>query len=176
MMFRRCSTGSAGRLKATDTVRLPCAALVLLLCASAPTEPAEISPAIRSITISGNTRTRTDVIRRELLFAEGESLDTALVAETVRNLRGLLFLGDIALDTSTSGSDIDIVVRVRDLYARAVTPLLAGDREELSYGALAMDYNFLGRGQIIQLTLEHDAVTGNRGEVYYRAPRMGVSR
>jgi outer membrane protein assembly factor BamA len=176
MTSRHCSTSSAGRSKAIDTVRFLCATLVLLYCATASGESAEVSPTIRSITISGNTRTRTDVIRRELLFAEGEPLDSVLVAETARNLRRLLFLGEVALDTASTGSHVDIVVRVRDLHARTVTPLLAGDRDELSYGVLAMDYNFQGRGQIAQLTLEHDAVTGNRAEAYYRIPRLGISR
>jgi hypothetical protein len=149
---------------------------VPLFCLTISIAFAESSPTVRSITISGNTRTRTDVIRRELLFAEGDALDSAAVAETARNLRRLLFLGDVRIDTHPDGARVDVSVHVRDLYARAVTPLLSGDRDELSYGAVALDYNFLGRGQVVRLTLEHDAVTGNRGEAHYDVPRVRSSR
>ena len=44
-----------------------------------------------------------------------------------------------------SGEDsVDVTVSVRDLYARAVAPLLSGEPDELSYGAVAMDYNLFG--------------------------------
>lgn len=44
-------------------------------------------PTIRHISIEGNTRTREAKIRRELLFSEGEPLDSMLVVESARNLR-----------------------------------------------------------------------------------------
>lgn len=131
---------------------------------------------VRRIDVVGNTRTRTEVIVRELLFEPGDTLTSELVEETSRNLRALLFLGDARLDIVRDDGFADVTVRVTDLYARAITPLLAGDLDEFSYGAVGLDYNFLGRGQIIELTAEHDATTGNRVRAFFREPRVDGSR
>ncbi len=131
---------------------------------------------VREILISGNERTRTEVILRELLFKPGEMLTEALVEETSRNLRALLFLGEVQLDVHRDNEYADVRVTVVDFYARAITPLLSGEPGELSYGAVGLDYNFAGRGQIIELTAEHDAVTGNRFRAFFREPRWAGSR
>jgi outer membrane protein assembly factor BamA len=133
-------------------------------------------PVVRDITVVGNTRTRSDILVRELLFQSGESLDTLKIAETERNLRRLYFLGNIFIETVLDGSFADITVHVTDLYARAISPILGGNADELSYGFTALDYNLLGRGQIAQVTLAHDAVSGNRGRIFYRNPRINGSR
>ncbi len=146
------------------------------LFAAPATCPAEQAPVIRSIAVRGQTRTREEVLRRELLFGVGERLDSGRVAETARNLRGLLFLGRADIRVRVEGGAADIQVEVEDLYTRAVTPLLSGRPGELSYGVAALDYNFLGRGQTAEVTLAHDAVTGNRGEVAYGNPRLFGSR
>ena len=137
---------------------------------------AENSVVVRDITISGNSRTRTEVIRREILFEPGDTLTAALVEETSRNLRALLFLGEVTVDVSRMDGYADVHVHVTDLYARAITPLLSGEPDELSYGGVGLDYNFLGRGQIVELTAEHDAVKGDRVRVLYREPRVGGGR
>ena len=149
------------------------ACIVLLWAVSAAAQPA---PVIRHIAIQGNTRTRTEVIRRELLFAEGDTLDAARIEETARNLRGLFFLGRVEVRVQAEDGAADVTVAVEDLYARALSPLLSGEIGELSYGGVALDYNFLGRGQVVRLTAEHDAVSGNRAAAYYRAPRLLGSR
>jgi hypothetical protein len=138
--------------------------------------PAEQAPVIRSIAVQGNARTREEVLRRELLFGVGEPLDSGRVAETARNLRGLPFLGRADIRVRAEGGAADVLIEVEDLYARAVTPLLSGRPGELSYGVAALDYNLLGRGQTAEVTLAHDAVTGNRGEVVYGNPRLFGSR
>ena len=113
-------------------------AMVLVLSVAA-----ENSVVVRDITISGNSRTRTEVIRREILFEPGDTLTAALVEETSRNLRALLFLGEVTVDVSRMDGYADVHVHVTDLYARAITPLLSGEPDELSYGGVGLDYNFL---------------------------------
>ncbi len=114
---------------------------------------------------------------RELLFGPGDRLSASVVDETARNLRALLFLGEIDVRTTRVDADtVDVTVSVRDLHSRAVTPLLSGEPDELSYGIVGLDYNLLGSGQVLQLTGRHDAVTGNGGEIFYRAPRWLGSR
>lgn len=145
-------------------------------CVSAAHADQARIPVIRDIAIRGNIRTRTEVIRRELLFAPGDQLDSSLVSETARNLRQLLFLGKVDIHVWKKDGTADILVEVNDLYARALSPLLSGEAGELSYGLVALDYNFLGRGQEVQLTVEHDAISGNSASVYYRMPRLLGSR
>jgi len=129
-------------------------------------------PVIRGITIQGNTRTRTEIIRRELLFTTGDLLDPDLVAETERNLRRLLFLGQVAIHVRQRNDGVDILIQVEDLYSRALSPLLSGELDELSYGLVALDYNFSGRGQIVRLTLDHQAVSGSSATLDYQIPRI----
>ena len=132
---------------------------------------------VRNIDIVGLTRTKSDVVRRELLFKPGDRLSASVIDETARNLRALLFLGEIDVRTTQVGADsADVIVSVRDLYSRALTPLLSGEPDELSYGVVGLDYNLLGSGQVLQVTGRHDAVTGNETEVFYRAPRWFGSR
>ena len=54
-----------------------------------------ILPRIHRIVILGLERTDEQVIRRELLFTEGDILDSTRVAETARNLRRLFFIGKV---------------------------------------------------------------------------------
>ena len=49
------------------------------------------------IEIRGNLRTHDDIVRRELLFSVGDTVDAHRLVETERNLRRLLFLGDVIL-------------------------------------------------------------------------------
>ena len=133
---------------------------------------ASSSPLIRSIAIQGNTRTHPQVISREFLFALGDSLDLERIAETERNLRRLLFLGQVKIQVRNSEDGVDLLVQVEDLYSRALSPLFSGDLDELSYGLVALDYNFSGRGQIARITLDHQAVSGNSGTLDYRIPRL----
>lgn len=130
------------------------------------------SPVIRNIHIHGNTRTRTGIIRREFLFSAGDSLDVALLAETERNLRRLLFLGQVVVRPLQHQDGVDIHVQVQDLYARALSPQISGKPGELSYALVALDYNFLGRAQVARLTLDHRAIEGNGATLDYQIPRL----
>ena len=144
---------------------------------AAPEQEAPRAVSIGRIVITGNERTRTEIIRRELLFDVGDTLDSALLEETERNLRGLLFLGDARISAAVRGdSAADLSIVVHDLYSRALSPLFAGETGELSYGLVALDYNFLGRGQVAQVELNHDPVTGNSVSVAHRLPRLAGSR
>lgn len=146
----------------------------ILLCLVVPAGAEPLI--IRHIAIEGTVRTRAEIIRRELLFQSGDRLDSLALSETERNLRQLLFLGDVRILVRPDSAWADLTVQVEDLYARALSPLLSGNVRELSYGLTALDFNLLGRGQIAQVTLFHDAVTGNSARAFYRNPRLQSSR
>jgi outer membrane protein assembly factor BamA len=145
-------------------------AFLLALCLALPCHAAQ--PLVERISIQGPTRTRAETIRRELLFSVGQPLDSALVAESERNLRQLPFLGQVQIHTRPSPGGVEMVVEVEDLYARALSPLLSGQPGELSYGLVALDYNLNGRGQLAQLELYHRAVEGSQASLFYQAPRL----
>ncbi|MFT7691878.1 MAG: outer membrane protein assembly factor BamA [Candidatus Latescibacterota bacterium] len=131
---------------------------------------------IRHISITGNERTRTYIIKRELLFAVGSRLDSALVAETERNLRLLPYLGNAEIEIAEIGDQVDISIRVSDLYSRALAPLLSGAIDELNYGLVGLDYNLAGRGQSLRFAVENRAISGRRGELDYQQQRLYGTR
>ena len=133
-------------------------------------------PRIHRIVILGLERTDEQVIRRELLFAEGEVLDSTRVAETERNLRHLLFIGEVHIRSLDQPDGVEVTVSVEDLYSRALSPLISGTINELSFGVVALDYNFRGRGQRLRLGLGNQAISGPWAELLFAEPRLGGSR
>lgn len=127
---------------------------------------------IRQISISGHKRTQRQTIERELLFAVGTRLDSVQLAETERNLRSLPFLGQVVIAVLPAGEYVDIDVRVQDLYARALSPLVSGSFDALNYGLTAVDYNLAGRGQRARLAVESRADRGPRGQLSLSDPRL----
>ncbi len=148
---------------------------VLLLAAGRTCAEADL-PRIHRIVIHGLERTDEQIIRRELLFAEGDVLDSTLVAETVRNLRRLLFVGEVHIRLLDHPDGVEVTVSVEDLYSRALSPLISGQIDELSFGAVALDYNFRGRGQRLRLGLGNQAISGPWAELLFAEPRLGNSR
>ncbi|MDA0337433.1 MAG: hypothetical protein O2782_19905 [bacterium] len=135
--------------------------------------PARAEDVIAAIEVRGNTRTKSAVVLRELLFHAGEPLQAAAVEESRRNLRSLLYLGRVQIHTAAAApGSVRVVVEVDDLYARALSPLLAGDDEEISYGAVAVDYNLFGQGQYARLTAFDDARSGRRVTAQFGDPRI----
>jgi hypothetical protein len=141
--------------------------------AAAPALAQEAPLLVQRIQVQGNRRTQDSVILRELLFGRGDTLVPGLVAESERNLRRLLFLGQVEVGITARGDSADVVVRVNDLYSRATSPVLYGGPGELSYGLVAMDYNLMGRGHTMRLSGTRDAVTGYWGDARYVWPRPG---
>ena len=133
-------------------------------------------PRIHRIVIHGLERTDEQVIRRELLFAEGDVLDSTRVAETARNLRRLLFIGEVHIRLLDHPEGVEVTVSVGDLYSRTLSPLISGQIDELSFGVVALDYNFRGRGQRLRLILENQAISGPWAELLFAEPRLGGSR
>ena len=60
--------------------------------------------------------TEQAIIRRELLFEEGDPYDEFLVAESERNLRSLRFLNNVAIIAIMGDDYVDIVVTVQDTW------------------------------------------------------------
>ena len=149
-------------------------AVLLLIAGHAHAE--DDSPRIHRIIIHGLERTDEQVIRRELLFAAGDILDSTRVAETERNLRRLFFLGKVQIHLLNRPDGVEVTVSVDDLYSRTLSPSISGQIDELSFGVVALDYNFRGRGQRLRLGLEDHSISGPWAELLFAEPRLGGSR
>lgn len=150
--------------------------LAVLLLPAGRAHTADDLPRIHRIVIRGLERTDEQVIRRELLFAEGDVLDSTRVAETARNLRRLFFIGQVNIRLLNHRGAVEVTISVEDLYSRALSPLVSGQIDELSLGVVALDYNFRGRGQRLRLAFEDRAISGPWAEVLFAEPRFGNSR
>ena len=148
--------------------------IILPVCQTANGQTAP--PRIGEIIIFGSERTEIEVIRRELLFAKGDLLDSALVAETERNLRNLFFIGEVNIDLVDSHGSLKVIVEIEDLHSRALSPLISGPVDELNFGLIGFDYNLFGRGQILRLSLENRALSGPKADLLFIEPRLRGSR
>ncbi len=108
---------------------------------------------VERVNITGNTKTRDFVIRRELEFAEGDPFNRSMVVRGRSAIEGLGFFSSVDVSTEAGSSGDKVVINI------AVTEQSTGD-----YGATAgysttegvlgeislTERNFLGRGQYLR--------------------------
>ena len=106
--------------------------------------------------------TSEDVIRRELLFAEGDVYDQNNVEESVRNLRYMGLFSDVSIQTDTLPGDyalIRVVTRERwSLRGAAMVSQEAGLRSGV-FGI--SEDNVLGRGQKVSVYSNYSSWRNN---------------
>ncbi|CAN5900778.1 hypothetical protein BH11GEM1_BH11GEM1_19190 [soil metagenome] len=100
-----------------------------------------------------HTVSRESVIRRQLLFAAGDTVDTLLVGETMRRLRAQRLYSDaVILATRCDGTGgVGLSIHTRDTWTLRPTARLRS-ASQLSLGV--EERNFLGTGRSIALTRE----------------------
>lgn len=108
---------------------------------------------VERIDISGNTRTRDYVIRREFDFAEGDAFNRVLVDRAERRLNALGFFESVRITTSQGSASDRIVLNVAvveqstgDFSFGVGYSTTSGVTLELS----VTERNFLGRGQYVR--------------------------
>lgn len=106
------------------------------------------------IVISGNTRTRDKVIRRQLKVYEQESYSGVRLKKGVQRLHRLEYFEDIKVNTEKGSRDDTMVLNI-DVTEKSTGALSFGGGyssvEDLFFMAQISQRNFLGRGQILQL-------------------------
>lgn len=129
---------------------------------------------IDRITIKGNTRTRDNVIRRELRIAEGGVFDSKALRESTQALQRLMFFEEVNItpEPSLDPDRMNVVVDVKEKstgtfsigagYSSADNLILMGQISE---------NNFLGRGDTLSLSAN---VSGNssRYNLGYTDPHL----
>ncbi|HYV97752.1 MAG TPA: hypothetical protein VE967_09880 [Gemmatimonadaceae bacterium] len=101
-----------------------------------------------------HVRTRDATVRRLVLVAAGDTVDTLRVSESLRRLRQLRYLGDVAvLGTSCDGGPVDVSVVTRDLWS--VRPSL--QLRTASQAFSVTERNVFGTGREASIGLRSDA-------------------
>lgn len=126
------------------------------------------------IIITGNTKTRDKVIRRELQVYERELFGGKRLKRSIRNLYRLDFFEDIKVDSSKGSSD-DTMVLTIDVAEKPTGMFSFGGGYSSVDKAFVMasisQKNLFGRGQILQLKAELGGVT-NRFTLSFTEPWM----
>lgn len=111
---------------------------------------------VERVNITGNTKTRDFVIRRELEFAEGDPFNRALIVRGRSNIDALGFFSAVEITTAPGSAPDKVIINI------AVTETSTGE-----YGATAgystvdgilgeislTERNFLGRGQYLRAAI-----------------------
>lgn len=118
---------------------------------------------IGSITVTGNTRTKDKVFRRELLIHEGELFNGTKKRLSRENVLRLGFFDSVEFHQSTSRTDPDVVnIEIR-VTERSTGQLVigagyaSGDYGFTAHAQLSQN-NFLGNGQVASLSAQ--VITG----------------
>ncbi len=107
------------------------------------------------IDITGNTKTRDKVIRRELLLVEGNVYNSALLALGKRNLENLGFFEEVKTESKRGSADdkVNVGVEVKEKPTGQFTVGAGFSSLEGPLGSVGLSQNnFLGLGQAISLS------------------------
>ncbi len=132
---------------------------------------------VERINITGNTKTRDYVIRREFDFAEGDPFNRALVTKGRADIESLGFFSSVQV-TSAPGSSPDRVILNVAVVERSTGDYGVGagySTRDGIFGEISLtERNFLGRGQYLRIALGRS----ENGETYdfsFTEPRfMGL--
>lgn len=124
------------------------------------------------IIITGNTKTRDKVIRRELQVYEQELYSGRKLKRGVRNLIRLDYFEDVRVDTQQGSSDNQMVLKI-DVTEKPTGQFSFGGGyssiENVFFMASVSQRNLFGRGQLLQLKGEIGGTT-NRYTLSFTEP------
>ena len=129
---------------------------------------------INRIIITGNTRTRDNVIRRELTIEEGGVFNSAALRQSNKNLQRLSFFEEVNInpEPTPDKSKMDIVIQIEEKPTGKFS--IGGGYssvDQLVFMAEISESNFLGRGDKLSLK----AMLGGSSDRYtlsYTNPRV----
>jgi hypothetical protein len=120
-----------------------------------------------------HVETRPSVIRRYLLFAEGEPYRPERLEETERNLRALSFLKSATVTaTEPRNGFVDIIVTTQDAWSLAPETQANSRGGESTFGASLTDTNLFGYGKEASLSWDK-MLNRTRYGIDYQDPNLG---
>jgi hypothetical protein len=103
-----------------------------------------------------HVQTRVALLRRFLLFREGDPYDPTLLTETERNLRLFGFLKSASVTASEPHDGVvDVAVRTEDASTTGLTGDFSNDGGTVSYDVDVSQKDLLGSGSELQLHIDH---------------------
>lgn len=110
---------------------------------------------LERIEISGNTKTRDKVIRREIGLIEGDLYNSRLLARSRQNLTNLGYFEDVKIDTRRGTAedrvDIEVTVKEKPTGSFAIGAGFSSIDGVLGAGSISQN-NFLGLGQRVSFS------------------------
>ncbi|MGH7410544.1 MAG: outer membrane protein assembly factor BamA [Candidatus Methylomirabilis sp.] len=110
---------------------------------------------VERIEISGNTKTRDKVIRRDIGLIEGDLYNSRLLARSRQNLTNLGYFEDVKIDTRRGTAedrvDIDVTVKEKPTGSFAIGAGFSSIDGILGAGSISQN-NFLGLGQRVSFS------------------------
>lgn len=115
---------------------------------------------VNRVEVVGNSRTRDNVVRREILLNEGDRFSSSLMKRSKKNIGDLNFFENIEILTPTAGNpdQVDVRVKVTEKPTGTFTVGAGYSSTDSFIGTASVSQNnFLGRGQRVVLST---ALTG----------------
>lgn len=112
---------------------------------------------IRQITISGNTKTKDRVIRRELWIRPGQTFRRSGIERSVRNIQQLNYFSNVApeLKPVEETSELDVILAVEEKSTGTASVGAGYSQYDGLLGTIALQVpNFMGNGQQLEFQLE----------------------
>ena len=115
--------------------------------------------------------TRDEVVKRELLFKEGDAFDALLIGESERVLRRVRYLRNVHIVPVLTGDMVDIKVEVQDTWTfiPQINYSSGGGTTKRSVGIA--ESNFLGYGKRFEALIQEDEKRSTT-EFVYEDPRV----
>jgi outer membrane protein insertion porin family len=128
---------------------------------------------INRITISGNTRTQDEVIRREVGISEGGLYSRSILRNSLRKLRRLGYFSDVQISTSEvkgMPDKIDIAFDVEETQTGSVNFSMShSNNYGISFGAGIEEKNIFGSGNTLNAELRVSE-SFNKISIYFMNP------
>jgi len=121
--------------------------------------------------------TREEIIRRELLFTEGDAANPDVLYESERNLRRLSFLHDNTRIETVPRDDgrVDVVVHTRDIWTTKPSISIKRQGNETTGRLSFFEENLFGYGKRLGVSFRKD-LDRDSGGIEYSDPRLLGSR
>ncbi len=128
---------------------------------------------INRITISGNTRTQDEVVRREIGISEGGLYSRSILRDSLLKLRRLGYFSDVQISTSKvegMSDKIDINLSVKETQTGSVSFSVSHSNNfGISFGAGIKEKNIFGSGNTLNADLSVSE-SYNRLSFYFMNP------
>ena len=130
---------------------------------------------LNRITITGNTRTQDEVIRREIGVSEGGLYSRSILKKSLLNLRRLGYFSDVQISTSEvegMADKIDINFNVEETQTGSVSFSMShSNNYGISFGAGIQEKNIFGSGNTLNADLKI-AKSFNKVSFYFMNPNF----